>query len=153
MVASATFFENHIILTNGLPVKAPDATTDAFCMLRLHTTLTCWTLGPILGAPGPSLGPGRPGPPFLNQNSEKHDFVEGTVPPQGLLDVLRGEWFAPYPGTCWVWSFPPKPSQGKVLQGTPVNPKAPKGPPGPLGCPWVGCLLSLCGLVAYTTPD
>ena len=32
MLASAPFFENHIFLTNGLPVKALDATTGAFCM-------------------------------------------------------------------------------------------------------------------------
>ena len=32
MVASTTFFENHVFLTNGLPVKALDATTGAFCM-------------------------------------------------------------------------------------------------------------------------
>ena len=29
---SSNFFENHIFLTSGLPVKALDATTGAFCM-------------------------------------------------------------------------------------------------------------------------
>ena len=82
---------------------------------------------------GPKWGPG------------KHNFVEGLVHHQASWDLLRGEWFLWYPGTLWVWPFPPNPSQGRVLQGFPPNPKIPGGPLGPL----VGCLLSLCGPLAY----
>ena len=80
---------------------------------------------------------------------EKHNFVEGLVPHQVFQDFSRGEWFAWYPGTLWVYQFLPKPSQGGVLQGFPPNPKIPGGPLGP----WMGCLLSLCGPLAYTTPE
>ena len=47
-----------------------------------------------------------------------------------------------------MYQFSPKPCQGRVLQGFPPNPKIPGGPLGP----WVGCLLALCGPLAYTTP-
>ena len=64
-------------------------------------------------------------------------------------DCLRGEWFVWYPGTLWVYQFPPNPSQGRALQGFPPNLKIPGAPLGP----WVGCLLSLCGPLPYTTPE
>ena len=89
----------------------------------------------------PRKGPGPFGGP--KRGPEKHNFVEGWVPHEVSPDFLRGEWFVGDPGTLWVWPFPPKPFQGKVLQGFSPNPKIPWAPLGP----WVGCLLSLCGLL------
>ena len=75
------------------------------------------------------------------RGSEKHNFVEGSVLHEVSQDFLRGEWFLWYPGTLWVYQFPPKPFQGRVLQGFSPNPKTQGGPLGP----WVGSLFALCG--------
>ena len=94
--------------------------------------------------PTPEVGPGRPGALWgPKKGPEKHNFVEGLVRHEDSPDCLRGEWFVGYPGTLWVWPFPPKPSQGRDLQGFSPNSKIPWAPLGP----WVGCLLSLCGLL------
>ena len=120
-------------------------------MVFQYATLICVTLEPIFGAPNPTSWPRKAQGPFwgLKTGPKQFNFVEGLVPHEVSQDFLRGEWFVWYPGTLWVYQFPPKPSQGKVLQGFSPNPKI-QGPP--LG-PWVGGLLSLCGPLAYTTPD
>ena len=122
------------------------ATTSGICMVFRYA-LVFFTLDPFFGAPDPTSWPWEARGPLLGPKSgaEKCDFVEGLVPHEVSRDFLRGEWFLPYPGTLWVWPFPPKPSQGGVLQGFPPNPKIPGAPLGP----WVGCLLSLCGPLAY----
>ena len=121
------------------------ATTGGFCMVFQYATLIFCALEPMFGAPTPHLGPGRPGALFggPKKGPEKHNFVEGSIPHEVPLFFLRGEWCVWYPGTLWVYQFPPKPSQGKVLKGFSANPKSPGAPLGP----WVGCLLSLCGLL------
>ena len=62
---------------------------------------------------------------------EKRVFVEGLLPYEVSQDLLRGERFLSYPGTLWVYQFPSKPSQGKVLQGFPAKPENPGGGPKP----------------------
>ena len=121
------------------------ALTSGFCMFFDSPALIFLTPDPIFG--GQDLGPRRPGGPFLGpkRGPGKHDFVEGLVPHEVSRDCLRGERFLWYPGILWVYPFPPKPSQGGVLQGFPPNPKIPGAPLGP----WMGCLFALCGPVAY----
>ena len=123
------------------------ALTSGFCMVFQPATLIFLTPDPILGAPGQGLGPRRPGGPFWAQNGGPENMIlwRDWSPMRFPRIFLRGEWFPWYPGTLWVYQFPPKPSQGGVLQGFPPNPKIPGGPLGPL----VGCLLSLCGPLAY----
>ena len=76
MVASATFFENHIFLTNGLPVKALDATTGAFCMKSRRASFSenhvFLSFGPKRLENCPFELPfGEPGIEF-DEKSEKH---------------------------------------------------------------------------------
>ena len=94
-------------------------------MVFQPATLIFLTPDPIFGAPGQGLGPPEAWAPLLGPKwgPGKHDFVEGSDPHEVSQDFLRGEWFLWYPGTLWVYQFPPKPSQGKVLQGVPPKPK------------------------------
>ena len=107
------------------------ALTGGFCMFFRYAFLIFLTPEPIfgartphLGALTPHLGPGRPGGPFGAQKGAPKNITmwRELVPHQ----------------------FPPKPSQGKVLQGFPPNPKIQGASLGP----WVGCLLCLCGPLA-----
>ena len=116
------------------------ALTSGFCMVFDSPTLICLTLDHTFWSPDPTSWP-RKGPgPFWGPKRGPE-----LIPHEVTQDFLRGEWFVWYPGTLWVYRFPPNPSQGRFSEGFPPNPKIQWAPLGP----WVGCLLSLCGPVAY----
>ena len=94
------------------------ATTSGFWMVFQSATLVFLTPDPFLEPQVQVLVPEGQGPLWgPKRGAEKHVFVEGLVSHEVPQDFLRGEWFLLYPGTLWVYQFPPKPSQGRCLHG------------------------------------
>ena len=87
--------------------------------------------GPHFWSPNPTSWPRKARGPFGAQKGDPKNITLWRVWSSTRFPwfVLRGEWFVWYPGTFWVYQFPPEPSQKMVLQGFSPNLKIPGGPP------------------------
>ena len=133
-----------MVLGHDLQHMAPfGATTTGFCMVFQPATLIFSTLDSIFGGPGPGLGPRRPGPPLEIKNGGLENmFLWRDWSPTRFDRIFQeGNGFHGTQEPFGCANFPPKPSQGRVLQGFGPTPKIPGGPLALHGA----CLLPFVG--------
>ena len=86
-----------------------------------------------MGAPVPSLSPGRPGFSFGAQKGRPTNvfLLRNRSPRRFLCFLLRGEWFVCRARSVWMYQFPSTPSSEGFYRDflqTQKNPWAPWGP-------------------------
>ena len=122
------------------------ALTNAFCMVFQPATLIFLTPDPIFEAPGQGLGHRRPGGPFWAQNGgPKNMILWRDWSPTRFPRIFQGGMVSMLPRNPLGVPISPQTLPGSGVTGISPNPKIPGGPLGP----GVGCLLSLCGPLAY----
>ena len=125
------------------------ATTIGFCMVFRYATLIFLTPDPIFGAPGPGLGPRRPGGPFWAQNGGPENMIlwRDWSPTSFFRIFQEGNGFhgtqAPFGRT----TLPPNPPRGRLNTDFLQIRKKTGGPWAsvvPAYCPLWGLPIALC---------
>ena len=108
------------------------ATTSGFCMVFQPATLIFSTLDPIFGAPGPGLGPRRPGPPFGAKNGGLKNMILWRVWSPTRFDRIfqEGNGFHGTQEPFGCTNFPPNPPRERFYRDFAQTRKS-QGPPWP----------------------
>ena len=112
-------------------------------MVFQYSTLIFLTPEPIFGAPGPHLGPGRPGVPFWAQKGGPKNITlwRDWYPTRFPQMFCEGNGFCGIQEPFGCTNFPPNPPRGRLYTDFPQTRKSQGGALGPCG----GCLVPFVG--------